>query len=279
MKNPEAEQHERDSDRYLQNIGDRYVFDGPSGIYKQQPTEATEEARRQPDPNQHGNPLWVNVRRDWLMIALSALTLILLGFTVHYAKKQWMAMNDTYKQMSQQTTLLQEQVEASMSATLSKQFKISWPDKNQGYLSVVLINRGRTDAKNVRGNIKISEVSIPNKRVIVKNFPSWKFLVPSVSYSQDFPSEEGISLPITSETMKGTYGMPRAALKLTGTVIYFNGFRDRTDDLCYYVLGAFEFRDKSGAVGQFGAENVITCGALPSQVSWFRTTQANAGAH
>lgn len=103
MDNQKRDQHERSSECYLEKVADRYVFDAASGIYKQKTAEAnTHRSDNTPGGNEK-LPLWVRTLRDWPVLIVSILTLGLLVATVHYARKQWLAMNDTVVEMQRQT--------------------------------------------------------------------------------------------------------------------------------------------------------------------------------
>lgn len=188
------------------------------------------------------------------------------------AHDQLHTMNDTYKQMRSQTHLMETQVEAATAAIIFKQFRISWPESNRAYLSVILDNRGRVEASKIQGRISIAEVSIRNGKEISKHFPVWKFAPQNLAPSAELPLEVGAYLDISPKSLRGTDGVPNA-LKLTGTFTYFNGFRQRVDGLCYYILGTAEFRNKSGILKESIGSTVITCGALPAELGSLREIQ------
>jgi hypothetical protein len=87
--------------RYLEKFGDRYSLNQSSGLYQPYPEPSPEPPR----PNQthetpsqqvcrdRHHPLRVAVQRDWVPMIISALTLILLCFTVRYTFKQWLEAN------------------------------------------------------------------------------------------------------------------------------------------------------------------------------------------
>jgi hypothetical protein len=68
--------------REPKGIFDAYVLDKSRGLY----LKATRERERHPQQDKE-------VRRDWIAIAISALTLVLLFFTVRYTRKQWLETN------------------------------------------------------------------------------------------------------------------------------------------------------------------------------------------
>ena len=116
MENPKRQDHERNSSRYLANIGERYVYDSTSLLYKHNTTKADRDAQNNAAQNDPRSPFWVSVRRDWLAVIISALTILLLAFTVHYARKQWLEANAsaiaaqrTLCEIQRQTTLLRQE--------------------------------------------------------------------------------------------------------------------------------------------------------------------------
>lgn len=82
----------KNATRYLRQIDDTYVYDSASGLYK--PKSADAEARSQ--DQQHGrsgsSPFFVNIRRDWLAIGISFLTLLAVAIYAYYAARQWTEM-------------------------------------------------------------------------------------------------------------------------------------------------------------------------------------------
>jgi hypothetical protein len=178
-------------------------------------------------------------------------------------------MQDSYGQIKQQTQLLQTQVEASMSAMVSKQFRLNWPEPSRAYLSLILDNRGRSIASDVRAKINVSEVSVFNENTAIAQFPDWAFSVREMNPSEgDYILEHGTHLRLSEER----FAWPDA-IKLTGTVTYFNGFSVRTDELCVYIPGQMTFRDKAGKVQNTYPPNPLGCGQLPPQIAFWRSTQ------
>lgn len=95
---PEREDFQLECLRYLDRIGVNYFYDRSSGLYRYRFSEK-EQDNPEARPNTSQNPLWVDIRRDWLVIAISLLTLAGLGLTVYYSKKQWEAVNNQYPEI------------------------------------------------------------------------------------------------------------------------------------------------------------------------------------
>jgi hypothetical protein len=184
------------------------------------------------------------------------------------------AAHDTLGQIQQQTTLMQQEVEGAMAAIITKQLRITWP--RQAYLSLILDNRGRAITSDIHADFHLATISLPDQRVIGNALPDWEFSIPEIGPAPDFSVERGTYLNISQEELKG-HPIPRA-IKLTGTFTYFNGFRKRSESVCYYVLGAVEFRNKVGAVQESIGPSVLTCEGLPAQVAWYLQTQKDIAA-
>lgn len=206
----------------------------------------------------------------YLKFGVNVLTLLAVAWYANEARRQRVAMEETLSEVQKQTPLMQQQVEGATAAIITKQFRITWPTK-QAYLSVILDNRGRVIGSDIHGGFHLAEISLPDLRVVSNALPNWEFSIPEMGPSPDLPMERGTYLNISQEELKGR-PMPRA-IKLTGTFTYSNGFRKKPESVCYYVLGAVEFRNNLGAVQQGGGPSVITCDGLPAQVAWYLQTQ------
>lgn len=202
-----------------------------------------------------------NLRPQWLTAIATSLAFVAAAIYAWEAHK-------TLCQIQSQTELMQKQVESSAGALVYKQFRISWPESDKAYLSVILDNRGHSLASAIKGKIYIREISVLSGKTM-KTFEPWEFSVAGVNPSGgDIPLEEGTYLPITEEG----FTMP-TAIQMTGSVNYFNGFTNRSDDLCYYVTGAMKFRNKAGVIQQTNGTSVLSCGALDPQIAYWRDTQ------
>lgn len=220
---------------------------------------------------------WWDKWKPFVELGGVILLAVYTGYTIkiytanHDAAK---AAHDTLGQIQQQTALMQQQVEGAMAAIITKQFRITWP--RQAYLSVILDNRGRSIGSDIHADFRLARVSLRDQKVIGDALPNWEFSISEMGPSLDLPVERGIYLIVSEEELRG-HPMPRA-IKLTGTFTYVNGFRKKSESVCYYVLGAAEFRNKLGAVQQTQGPSVITCDGLPAQVAAYLQTQKDIGA-
>jgi hypothetical protein len=99
MANDPKRNQQQVAKHHSRNIDDTYIFDPVAGIYKPK-TEVTEEerARQQAGTNRRAR-FFTDPKTDWrpirITVTLSALTVILLWYTVHYARLQWIEMRET----------------------------------------------------------------------------------------------------------------------------------------------------------------------------------------
>jgi hypothetical protein len=70
----------------------RYVFDTSSGLYIPEIHPDASNPKSYGAGSKRNFPLQVNIKRDWIIVTISALTIVLLSFTVYYAHKQWIEM-------------------------------------------------------------------------------------------------------------------------------------------------------------------------------------------
>jgi len=206
-------------------------------------------------------------------IALTLFTAGAFAAATYYAcvaRQQRDTMDKTLTQMQQQTGLLQTQVEAAMGAVLFKQFRISWPAPQSAHLSVILDNRGRVAASKISGVVEIMEASLPKDKLI-KAYPDWHFVTSDLNPSPELPHETGTDLLISQDDLKGSDGMPKV-LRLSGQISYFNGFSQKTDVICLYLIGEAEFRDKTGVVRETRPAGTtdVSCGSLPALIGDYR---------
>jgi hypothetical protein len=60
-----------------------------SGLYLSETTEGQKKSKHNQSGTNNSSPFHVEVKRDWLPLVLSAVTLIGLGATVYFAGRQW----------------------------------------------------------------------------------------------------------------------------------------------------------------------------------------------
>jgi hypothetical protein len=209
----------------------------------------------------HKTPWWKAVLETLTFVAAVGAA-VATGIYAHITSQMW-------GEMQQQTALLKRQTEASLQAIITKQFRLTWPEK-RAYLSVILDNRGKVIASDISANLKLFKVSLPDRKVMA-NLPDWRIDHPQILPSPDLPIEKGIYVDVSQEELTGHQGMPRG-IKIMGDFTYLNGFSVVSYPICIYVLGSVEFRDKSGVVKQSSGPFVVTCDSLTPQIAYYIET-------
>ena len=198
----------------------------------------------------------INVQR-----ALCVFTALAFGAAAYYAfvaAQQRDAMTATLCEIQRQTNLMQREVEASSSAFVAREFRASW--RNRMLITALLNNRGKSPATSVTGNFVLVKFSLDGSSSVIGKPKSWEFNVPG-SMLPDTPVDRNIEFDISdTDFMKAK--MMREAVRITGTFEYFNGFRELTDSVCYYLLGPIEFRNKTGQLQQTIGPNSVACDDL-----------------
>jgi hypothetical protein len=82
-----------DASSYLDNVGDRYVFNGISGLYEPKSKDPKDEGKNNSAESYRKSPFKLDIKRDWMALVISAVSLMLFGYTIHYARLQWQAMD------------------------------------------------------------------------------------------------------------------------------------------------------------------------------------------
>ncbi len=93
MDSEKSRQHKDACERYLQKVADAYILSPPSVIHKPKAVAAGNDAEENPSGAHRNRPVCVGVIRDWPALLVSIGTLVLLVFTVLYARKQWLEAN------------------------------------------------------------------------------------------------------------------------------------------------------------------------------------------
>jgi hypothetical protein len=103
LENDGSKSYTKNARRYLKNVGGKFFFNPIQGIYQSKSEVGKNQRSKEAPGSQREVPLHVNVRRDRIAIAISALTLLLLAGTIFYTRQQWRTMNDTYDEIQKQT--------------------------------------------------------------------------------------------------------------------------------------------------------------------------------
>lgn len=204
--------------------------------------ESVERGNQARDDRTHHLQLWLCVG-TWLAFAAAAI----------YAGIAACQLSKT----SEQTKLMQQEVEATSSAFIGREFRANWRDHM--LITALLNNRGKSPATAVHGNFVLVKFSLDNKSA-VGNPQSWDFTVLETMLP-DTPVDRSIEFDVSAAVTRNAR-MMREAIRLTGTFGYFNGFREISEPICYYLLGPIEFRNKAGQVQQTNGPTSVACDDL-----------------
>jgi hypothetical protein len=159
------EYDEEKAKQYLDAIDDRYTLSQSGRLYQPKSAESKRDDHDDATGTNTHTPLHVNVLRDWLVISISGLTLLLLLFTVRYTRKQWLENNRSANaseiaahaaQVSAQTAtdtlkLTQKMFIASQAAGFDCQ---SDYHTDQQRMVIECTNRGAIDAREINGEAR-----------------------------------------------------------------------------------------------------------------------------
>jgi hypothetical protein len=224
-----------------------------------QVSEHVELDRRAIEHRQHCVQVWLTVG-TWLAFIAAA---VYAGITYYQSRLTRTALKDNQNSF----TLMQRQVEAAVSAAVQKQFIIGWPS-NKAYLSVVLSNRGKTVASNVKGRLRLEIGRIRDGEFTGRDWPPWNFYATEVFPDPEMPIVRGKYLDISEGEFSSTSGVPKT-IKLTGEISYFNGFDIQSRSVCYYVLGDMIFKNRAGVVQATQGASSIPCDEVAQRLADF----------
>jgi hypothetical protein len=233
------------SAKQSRNIDDTYILDPASGIYKPKTVVTQTEADRQHPGNNRNARFFTDPRTDWhpilrVTIPISLLTLLLLGATVIYTKRQWKTLNDTYSEIHKQTVaaqctakaaqeqaaLMEKQLEGTMAARVYvvMGIRIDVP----GELEPVIYNDGSVPAQDFQGSISVTAITVPGKKIVRTVAPMivtiGSIVIPPSNHPPVLsqPTQPRYSLTISGTQVRdfrdGKYGF-----KVSGIVNYLNG--------------------------------------------------------
>jgi hypothetical protein len=206
-----------------------------------------------------------------VQIALCAFTALAFGAAAYYA----CVAKGTLEKISEQTRLMQEEVEAVSGAIVTKEFRASGDERMR--VTVLMNNRGKTNATALHADFRLVKFSFANSAPI-KNSPDWNFVFSAITMLPDKPIERGIDIALTRTDVDNAKRL-QEAIRITGSFSYFDGFSQITDDeVCFYLIGPVEFRNKSGLVSQTMGAASIACDDLPRIRAEYEQTRKNIAA-
>jgi hypothetical protein len=168
MESYPTRRDEYQPNRDLPKVDDTYVLDGSSGLYK--PKSITEQDQRKGRTYRiHGA---IPIRRDWLVIILSVLTLIVVGTYTEYARRQWIASEISAKatqdaarsakhaarSAEDSVTLARNSTHLDQRAWLTVNVLDNGDKKSRYPVDLTVLNTGRTPAENIQIDVVIEVV-------------------------------------------------------------------------------------------------------------------------
>jgi hypothetical protein len=158
--------------KYLQKIGDRYVYNGTSGLYEPKPSNSKGDNEHHPSQETKRPLFHVEVKRDWLILVLSFLTLLGLGFTVRYTRKQWLESNrsagtseNTLGEIQKQTKLSLDIARGTSAAYVTLSFNPP-PNEEPNSPGLVFISQGPLHAQNFSGSVELQCEDLLSRKII-----------------------------------------------------------------------------------------------------------------
>lgn len=95
MGNHSRKFYEKAATHYLEKVRGRYVFNKSSGLYEAKSERTEKQCEESSAGASRRTPFHVDLRRDWIVIIVSVVSLFLFGITIHYARLQWHEMHES----------------------------------------------------------------------------------------------------------------------------------------------------------------------------------------
>lgn len=191
----------------------------------------------------HKIPIWVE--------AACAIALVIITWTyAYYAKKQWLTMNDTYRQIqiqtekiTRQTDLLHDQLVGTQSAVIRLgnepgEAPLS-ADPVTGKIYFELVNRGRAIAQVATVAVKIRFLRIPDGKEVSNStveFSQTVHIVPLTEKPEDTVEVIHNMFAVPSK-IQALFINAEVAAEVRGTLSYDNGFGEiKMRPICYFIF-------------------------------------------
>lgn len=283
MENPKREQHQRESAQYLRKVGERYVFDAASLIYRHKTAEAEDATQSAPTANNRRNPFWVDVRRDWLVVSISAITILLLVLTVHYSRRQWIAANKSAKaaektlwEIQKQTNLVRQQIVGTQAAIvdiwpspgIESPPEITTSGPGSPGFNIAFKNDGHVAAMNLEVKTTIERILLPSNKPV--GFPvqcDLNFPVLGTGDPKNFQcSLAGLLDARVWQSVK----LLEQTIAVNGSFVYWNGFGEQIkESVCLRFIPQIQTK-----YGLDGDGNFVSCDRLPATIDRLRKRMA-----
>src|SRR5262249_4808033 len=120
-----AQRYKDERDRYLEFVGDSFVFDAASGIH-------TPKAYYKAQKRSGLKKVWKNFRKYWALIILNSITLIFLIRYTNYARLQWTEAKRMADEAHTATGLAQQSLQTSKDQFAEEERPYIWFGNDHG---------------------------------------------------------------------------------------------------------------------------------------------------
>jgi anti-sigma-K factor RskA len=255
----------------LQKINDRIqshenaVRDTAKAYEKQQPPSVVvnvpERVSVKKDEEDSKQDSVYHSRNFWVQVALTAFTAAAFAAAAYYAciaKRQWKTMNDTYKEIQQQTIaaqstlaevqqqtkMIRQQLIGTSAASIDIQVEILEDASSGPRIDFRLLNIGHVIASNIRVKTEVQEIELPSMRLI-REAGSFNFTVPElipqtrqIAFGQNIRwDSHSHYLEISKDLLNLIYETKRS-FRIKGVLSYYDGFQEEQIPVCYALIGA-----------------------------------------
>ena len=114
MESYPTRKDKKEGQSHLRPIDDTYVFDQASGLYEPKPI--AEQSNRQRHSYRTVGTLPIQIRRDWLVIVISIITLAVIGEYTEFSKRQWIATEKSAKAAKDAAQAARDSVDQAQAA-------------------------------------------------------------------------------------------------------------------------------------------------------------------
>jgi hypothetical protein len=213
---------------------------------------------------------------DWLKFVVNVLTLAAVVWYACEARKQRVAMDNTFTEVHDQTTYLHQQLVATQAATLGYHFDVYFaPPKPSGLRSFVDYVSGTGMASNVHMDGEASWVTFPKLRVI--STQPFHFIIPQIR-REDSAVTRVNTIPLKGVTVEAWLPLDvhtvDKTIKIEGTFSYNNGF-DPVPAQAFCVVW-YSHAPITGGPLEGSAQGFVSCSELEAQMSYFALLEKNA---
>jgi hypothetical protein len=213
-------------------------------------------------PNTHKKRKKVHA---YLKFGINVLTLLAVVWYACEARKQRVAMDRTFHQVQQQTTLMRQELIAHSAAVIDVSPRLTGFSAGGTDLRMEFPNSTRATAINVRGEYQILKQSLPTGKQIGKsqtaviNFPDLGPTDPVVGPAFK-PDEDKLNL--SEKEIDDIYNV-RLTVTVKGSIHYWNGFDTTHKDFCFSFY-QYNLKTRSGKDCSSGGGQFLLCESYPS---------------